>query len=305
MTLPTPQHEFAGDAAARRAYYNSQYNARAGIADHVQIFERWAQQSQRVRAQADAAGTGFFDLAYGEAPGERLDFFQAARPGGPLLVFIHGGWWRSLDKSDFSFLAPAFNAAGINVAVTNYTLAPAADIEEITLQQVRALAWLYRNGQRHGADTGRIVVAGHSAGAHLGAMMMAAQWPAFEPDLPPDLVKAGVVFSGLYDLAPVQHADFVNVDLQLTAERIGALSPACMDQAHPTPFITAVGGLESDEFKRQNGLLASAWPAAHAGDIPMPQANHLTICDALAAPGQPLFEATCRLIAQISPAPGL
>lgn len=299
MTPSNPQPDFSGDAAARTAYYNAQYNARAGIADHPQIFARWAQQSE----QARAAGAGILDLAYGESAGERLDFFPAAQAGGPLLVFIHGGWWRSLDKSDFSFIAPAFNAAGINVALTNYTLAPAADIEEITLQQVRALAWLYRNGQRYGADVGRIVVAGHSAGAHLTAMMMAAQWPAFEADLPPDLVKAGVAFSGLYDLAPVQHADFVNDDLRLTPERVGSLSPACMDQALPTPFITAVGGLESDEFRRQNGLLATAWPASHVDDIPMPQANHLTICDALAAPGMPLFDATCKLIAQVSTAP--
>lgn len=296
MTLPTSPQDAFGNDAARTAYYNTQYNARAGIDDHVQIFERWARASANVRS----AGTGILDMAYGESAGERLDFFPAAQPGGSLLVFIHGGWWRSLDKSDFSFLAPAFNAAGINVALTNYTLAPDADLEEITLQQVRALAWLYRNGQHHGADVDRIVVAGHSAGAHLTAMMMAAQWPAFEPDLPADLVKAGVAFSGLYDLAPVQHADFVNCDLRLTPERVGALSPALMDQAHPTPFITAVGGLESDEFKRQNGLLATAWQGSHVADIPMPQANHLTICDALAGPGLPLFDATCRLITQIS-----
>ena len=304
MTLPILQHEFAGDDAARDAYYSRQYNARADIADHPQIFERWAQASAEARIQRGAAGTALLDMPYGESAGERLDFFPTAQPGAPLLVFIHGGWWRSLDKSDFSFIAPAFNAAGVNVAVTNYTLAPAVDIEEITLQQVRAMAWLYRNGRGFGADISRIVVAGHSAGAHLSAMMMAAQWPAFEADLPPDLVKAGVLFSGIYDLAPVQHADFVNGDLQLTPERIGPLSPACMDQAHPTPFITAVGGLESDEFKRQNGLLASAWHGSHAGDIPLPQANHLTICDALTGPGQPLFDATCRLIAQISTARG-
>ena len=304
MTQFTPQPDFAGDEAARTAYYNTQYNARAGIVDHPQIFARWAQTGQQARDAALAAGTGLLDIAYGESPGEKLDLFLSERAGGPLLVFIHGGWWRSLDKSDFSWIAPAFNAAGINVALTNYTLAPAADIEEITLQQVRALAWLYRNGGRHGIDVGRIVVAGHSAGAHLTAMMMAAQWPAFEVDLPRDLVKAAIAFSGLYDLAPVQHADFVNGDLRLTPERVASLSPARMDQAHPTPFITAVGALESDEFRRQTGLLAAAWQGAHVADIPMPAANHLTICDALAGPGQALFDATCGLIAKLPASPG-
>ena len=285
----------APDPAFLATYYSQQYNARAGIPDHPQIFERWARQSAQVRSTT----LGLYDLPYGDGPDERLDFFPAGRAGGALLVFIHGGWWRSLDKSDFSFLAPAFAAAGINVALTNYTLAPVASIEDITLQQVRALAWLYRHAGRHGADVSRIVVAGHSAGAHLSAMMMTAEWPAYEPDLPRDLVKGGVLFSGIYDLAPVQHAAFVNDDLQLTPERIGPLSPATMPQVHPTPFITAVGGLESDEFKRQNALISSVWHANHVDDIALPQANHLTICDALAGPGQPLFEATLALIANL------
>ena len=285
----------APDAAFLADYYSKQYNARAGIPDHPQIFQRWAQQSAKVRESA----AGLYDLQYGDLASERLDFFPTDRTDGPLLVFIHGGWWRSLDKSDFSFLAPAFTAAGINVALTNYTLAPAASIEEITLQQVRALAWIYRHAGRHGADVSRIVVAGHSAGAHLSAMMMTAQWPAFDTGLPPDLIKAGVLFSGLYDLTPVQHAAFVNDDLQLTPERIGPLSPATMLQVHPTPFITAVGGLESDEFKRQNALIGSVWKDSHVDDIALPQANHLTICDALGGPGQPLFEATIALIANL------
>ena len=283
------------DAAACERYYSTQYNARADIPDHPQIFERWAQQSAQVRATHPAR----LDLAYGDAAAERLDFFPAPQDGAPLLVFIHGGWWRSLDKSDFSFIAPAFTAAGVSVALTNYTLAPAATLEEITLQQVSALAWLYRNAARYGADPGRIVVAGHSAGAHLAAMMQAADWPAFEADLPPDLVKGGVMFSGLYDLDPVRHAAFVQDDLRLTPERVGPLSPARMPQAHPAPFLTAVGGLESAEFKRQNALLASTWHATHVKDIPLPQANHLTICDSLGAAGRPLFDATLALVTSL------
>ena len=295
MPLLPPTPMTAPDPASLAEYYGKQYNARADIPDHPQIFERWARQSAQVRNTT----LGLYDLPYGDEPGERLDFFPAERAGGPLLVFIHGGWWRSLDKSDFSFLAPGFAAAGINVALTNYTLAPAASIEEITLQQVRAMAWLYRHAGRHGADVSRIVVAGHSAGAHLSAMMMAAEWQAYEADLPRDLIKAGVLFSGIYDLAPLQHAAFANVDLQLTPERIGPLSPATMPQVHPTPFITAVGGLESVEFKRQNDLIGSVWNATHAEVIALPHANHLTICDALAGPGQPLFEATLGLIANL------
>lgn len=276
-------------------YYAQQYNARAMIPDHPYIFTRWLKDSAHVRRTHAA----LLDLPYGESAGERIDFFPTSRSDAPLLVFIHGGWWRSLDKSDFSFIAPAYTRAGFNVALTNYTLAPEASIAEIVQQQLRALAWLYRNAERYDFDPQRIVVAGHSAGAHLTAMMMAALWPAFAPDLPANLVKAGILLSGIYDLEPVRHADFVNVDLKLTEKDIGPLSPAWMPQAHAAPFLTAFGGLESDEFKRQTALLADAWKANHRGDIPLPEANHLTICDAFATTDHPLFEASVQLLSDI------
>lgn len=275
-------------------YYTQQYNARAMIPDHPRIFTRWLKDSAHVRRTHAA----LFDLPYGESCGERLDFFPTNRSDAPLLVFIHGGWWRSLDKSDFSFVAPAYTRAGYNVALTNYTLAPEASIADIVLQQLHALAWLYRNAEKYDFNAQRIVVAGHSAGAHLTAMMMAALWPVFAPDLPADLVKAGVLLSGVYDLEPVLHAEFVNVDLKLTAEDVALLSPAWMPQAHAAPFLTAFGGQESEEFKRQTALMANAWKPNHRGDIALPDANHLTICDAFATPGEPLCEATLQLLAE-------
>ena len=276
-------------------YYSQQYNTRATISDHPYIFTRWVKESAHIRRTSAA----LLDLPYGESANERLDFFPTNRSGAPLLIFIHGGWWRSLDKSDFSFIAPAYVRAGFNVALTNYTLAPTASIADIARQQLRALAWLYRNAEQYDFDPTRIVVAGHSAGAHLSAMMMAAAWPVFGEDLPPDLVKAGIFISGIYDLEPVRHADFVNVDLKLTAEDIDQLSPAWMPQSSAAPFITAVGALESDEFKRQNALIAERWKASHRADIALPDMNHLTICDAFATPGHPLFEASIGLISEL------
>jgi arylformamidase len=276
-------------------YYSQQYNARASIPEHPHIFTRWLKDS----AQARRTHAALFDLAYGEASGERLDFFPTNRSDAPLLVFIHGGWWRSLDKSDFSFIAPAYTRAGFNVALTNYTLAPHASLAEIVQQQLRALAWLYRNAEKYDFDPNRIVVAGHSAGAHLSAMMMAALWPVFGEDLPPNLVKAGILLSGIYDLEPVRHADFVNIDLRLGAEDVTPLSPAGMPQSHPTPFITAYGGRESDEFRRQTELLVQSWQAGHRETVPLPDINHLTICDAFGTPGHPLHEASIRLISAI------
>jgi arylformamidase len=143
------------------AWLDVQYNNRARIPDHPRIFERWSEASALVRERSAAR----LDLAYGSGLNETLDLFPAhprgAAGGAPVLVFIHGGWWRSLDKFDHSFLAPAFNEAGATVVVPNYGLCPAVSIEHITMQMVRALAWTFRNAALHGGDPRRIVVAGH------------------------------------------------------------------------------------------------------------------------------------------------
>ncbi|HTN66487.1 MAG TPA: alpha/beta hydrolase [Burkholderiaceae bacterium] len=274
-------------------YYSQQYDARAAIPDHPYVFTRWVHESARVRRSSAA----LLDLAYGDASGERLDFFPASRSDAPLLVFIHGGWWRSLDKSDFSFIAPAYTRAGFNVALTNYALAPAASLEQIVSQQQRALIWLYRHAEHYDFDPARICVAGHSAGAHLAAMLLASDWPQLESGLRPDLLHAAILLSGLYDLEPLLHAPFIQSDLRLTPQHAALLSPAGRSPALATPFLTAVGGLESDEFKRQNALIGQAWKAGHRADIALPAANHLTICDAFASAGEPLFDAVVDFLA--------
>lgn len=276
----------------REAFYEREYNARAAIPEHPRIFARWAEQG----AMARRLRACLIDLPYGETPAERLDYFPTRQDAAPLLIFIHGGYWRSLDKSDFAWLAPPFVQHGIALALLNYGLAPQSTIEDMVRQQLRALAWLYRNGDRLGFDPERIVVAGHSAGAHLAVMMMAALWPAYEADLPRSLVKGGLALSGIYDLAPLVQAPFVNVDLKLDARRANMLSPAFMPPATKAPLITAVGGLESSEFHRQTALMGRAWKDVLVRSVPMPGTNHLTVVDELANPASPLFDAALELV---------
>ena len=109
----------------------------ARVPDSVQHLQRWAAQSAEVRRSHDCA----LDIAYGDQPGERLDVFPAGHPGAPVLVFIHGGYWRALDKSDHSFVAPAFTRDGACVVIPNYALCPAVTVPQITLQVARAVAW--------------------------------------------------------------------------------------------------------------------------------------------------------------------
>ncbi|MCE2970933.1 MAG: alpha/beta hydrolase [Burkholderiales bacterium] len=269
-----------------------EYNARAAIPEHPQIFARWAEQAAAVRAARPCQ----LDLRYGAAAAETLDLFPAERTGAPLLVFIHGGYWRSLDKADFSWIAPPYVDHGAAVALVNYGLAPATPLEEIVRQVLRALAWLWRNGARLGFESNRIVVCGHSAGGHLTAMAMAVLWPVFAPDLPRDLVKGGLAVSGLYDLEPLLYAPFVNTDLGLDATRARRLSPIHLPPATDAPLATAVGALESAEFRRQNALIAQRWPQVFLRDVPMPGTNHLTVCDELANVASPLFDCALDLL---------
>lgn len=269
-----------------------EYNARAAIPDHPQIFARWAEQAAATRRLRAC----LVDLPYGESSAEKLDLFPARSDNAPLFVFIHGGYWRSLDKSDFSWIAPPLVNHGIAVALLNYGLAPKTALEDIVRQMLRALAWLYRNADRYGFDPERIYVSGHSAGGHLTAMTMAALWDVYAPDLPRNLVKGGLAISGLYDLEPLVHAPFVNVDLKLDVRRARRLSPAYMPPATRAPLYTAVGALESSEFRRQNALIGKRWPQNFVRDVPMPGCNHLTVCDELANPASPLFDAAIELV---------
>lgn len=274
------------------AFCEREYNARAAIPEHAQIFTRWAEQAAAVRRQHAC----LLDLPYGAAAAERLDVFPAQRADAPLLVFIHGGYWRALDKSDFSWVAPPFVAAGVAVAVPNHTLAPAATIEDIVRQMLAALAWLYRRADELGFDRDRIVVAGHSAGAHLAAMMTAALWPQYAADVPGDLIKGALLVSGVFDLEPLVYAPFVNVDLKLDVARARQLSPVYLPPATAAPVLTAVGALESSEFKRQSALLAARWPRNVTRQLELAACHHLAVCDALADPASPLFAAALEWV---------
>ena len=274
------------------AFCEREYNNRAMIPDHAAIFARWAGQGAAARRDTVCR----LDIAYGEDPSERLDYFPTVQAGAPLFVFIHGGYWRSLDKSDFSWIAPPLALDGANVALLNYALCPAVTMEAIVRQVLSAFAWLHRHAGPLDFDRDRIVAAGHSAGGHLAAMMLAARWRELDARLPSDMVKGALAVSGLYDLEPLMYAPFVNADLRLDQSAADRLSPALFASATDAPLVTAVGGDESGEFKRQNRLIAEAWPRNFRRDVPMPGFNHLTVCDQFAEPASPLFVAALELL---------
>jgi arylformamidase len=269
-----------------------QYNNRELVPDHAQYFARWSEGSARARSIM----ASHLDLRYGDKPGETIDLFPARKGDGSCMMFIHGGYWRSLDKKDFSFLAPAWVDAGVSLAVVNYDLCPKVTMEEIVQQMLRASRWLWLNAESYGMDQDRLYASGHSAGGHLTAMLMCAVWPAFDAQLPKDLWKGGLAVSGLYDLRPLLQVDFLQQDLRLDDASALKLSPAFMSPATRAPVMTCVGGNESGEFLRQNRLLGERWRAAFAGDVPMPGKNHFSVADGLAERSSPLFQAALRLM---------
>lgn len=273
------------------AWLDAQYNNRALVPEHAQHFERWARDSGVARERL----TCLLDVAYGHGPGETLDIFPARRrddqPLAPVLVFIHGGYWRSLDKSDHSFLAPAFVEKGTCVVIPNYALCPAVTIPDITMQMVQALAWVYRHIAVHGGDPRRISIVGHSAGGHLAAMLLACEWEHYADDLPEDLVNNALSISGVFDLEPLRHTPFLRDSLRLTPQQVRMASPAWLPKVPPDceeergVLLSVAGGEESAEFQRQARLIRETWGEAVVPICELlPGLNHFSVLDALVQP---------------------
>ena len=249
-------------------------------------------RSALARARSDCR----LDLRYGEGPSETLDLFLPPKPGAPVLVYLHGGYWRALDKNDFSFVAPAFTQAGALVAVPNYALCPMVSIEDITWQLVRALQWVWQHAAQHGGDPQRIAVVGHSAGGHLAAMMLSCRWKQVDESLPAQLVGGALSISGLFDLEPLRHTPFLQGDLKLTPASVRRLSPAFFPRPKGKLYAT-VGAAESEEFLRQNQLIRDVWgPTAVPVCETVPGRNHFDVLESLIEPGARLHDLALRLL---------
>ena len=274
------------------AWLDSQYNNRARIPEHPATFERWTRDSAIARDRTARR----LDIAYGPHAGETLDVFPSMRNDAPVLFFIHGGYWRALDKRDVSFIGPSFTREGAMVVIPNYALAPAVTIEAIALQMVQALAWTWRHAALYGGNRRRIVVAGHSAGGHLTALLLTCRWTDVAPDLPADLIAGGLSISGLFDLEPIRQTEFLQPDLRLTPASVRRLSPAGLP-APDVPLYATVGGDESEEFLRQNELIRSRWgdravPVCEA----IPGFHHLSVLDDLTDPHGRLHRLALQLL---------
>jgi arylformamidase len=275
------------------AWHDRMYNNRALVPEHPRHFDHWRDASKRARKNSDCV----LDVAYGDGAGDKLDVFPAPRARAQTLVFIHGGYWRSLDKSDHSFVAAQFQEAGACVMVPNYDLCPKVTIPQIAVQVARAVAWAWKHGPDYGGDPRQVTVMGHSAGGHLTAMMLACDWQALDPDLPPDVVAKGLSISGLHDLHPIMRTPFLQETVRLTPADALRASPALMPAPKDTTLFAVCGADESEEFIRQNRLIRDAW-GEEVVEVceALPGLNHFSILEALAEPGHPLQQLALELL---------
>ena len=271
------------------AWHDRMYNNRALVPDFADHFAHWTNAS----AQARDALKPQVDVRYGDGLNETLDIFPAARADAPVVIFIHGGYWRSLDKSDHSFVAPALRDMGACVVVVDQPVT----VPDIALQMAKATAWVWRHIAAHGGNRRNISVIGHSAGGHLAAMLLACDWKKLGRDLPAGLLRKAMSISGLFDLDPVRKTLFVQGDLKLTPAHVRMASPAKWQRPGKGVLFTVVGGNESPEFLRHNRLIHQAWgPKTVPVCEELPGLNHFSVVTDLTRPGTRLNALALALI---------
>lgn len=273
--------------------YEAEYNNRARVPEHPAIFAAWSREAQSYRSEATAERRAELGIRYGATPRQTIDLFTPADGRGPLALFVHGGYWRSLEPASFSHMARGLNARGVAVAVVGYDLCPDVSVAGIIAEIRQACFHLWRRFGR------RLLVLGHSAGGHLAACMVATEWKAVAPGMPSDLVPAAYAVSGLFDLAPLT-AVSMNADLRLDAAEARRVSPLYWSAPAGHTLDAVVGALESSEFLRQSRIIAEAWGQNGVATRyeAAPEENHFTVIDALADPHSAMVARLAKLADQ-------
>ena len=267
------------DKAALDAAYNN--TAAVGIPKRDEYVAGWSARSDAIRK----AHGGKIDLRYGGEPRQRLDFFACGTSGAPTLAYIHGGYWQLNDKEPYAFLGETLLPAGFNLALLEYTLAPAARMDQIVAEVRAAVAWVIDHADELGGDPRRVFVAGHSAGGHLTAAAMGDA-----------RVAGGLAISGIYDLEPIR-LNYLNDKLGLDADEAARNSPILHLPSSAAPLVVSVGLDELPELIRQSEEYWAAWhgkglPGQY---VPLPGHEHFSILEELAQPSGRLLAAVKTL----------
>jgi arylformamidase len=256
--------------------YETEYNNRARVPEHPAIIAGWASDAAAYRTDAVCE----LGVSYGESERQRYDLFKPDTiKGDAIILFIHGGYWQALDRSSFSHMARGLNRRGLPVAVAGYDLCPQVELGHIVWELQQAAAALWHRFKLP------VVAAGHSAGGHLAACLLATDWTNVDPELPDQLVPAAYGISGIYNLKPLTETS-VNTALGLSFEAAERDSPLFWPAPSRLVMDAVVGGAESEEYLKQSRRLVDVWglEGVQTRYEEIAGANHFTVVAGLADP---------------------
>ena len=266
---------------------DEQYRVADAVDDYGVYARLYRRKSRAARDQLDPS----LDVSFGPTIAEHLDIFPAKQADAPVMVFIHGGYWRANSSKKFSFVATGLVEAGITTVVLNYALCPTVTIDEIVRQARAAVVWVSEHIEAYNGDSDQIYVAGHSAGGHLTGMLLTTNWEK-EYGKPADLIKGAIAISGLFDLAPFPYT-WLQPKLQLTWGQVRRNSPIRhLPEAAP-PLIVTYGGEEPPEMQRQSSAFLRAWRDAglDGTHVAQPNDDHFSAITGFLEPDSTLLRA--------------
>lgn len=266
-----------------------QYNNRFHVPDFETYLERWENLSR----QAEKKYRVIKDVSYGNLSRECLDVFPSPKQHSKTLIFIHGGYWHLFDKSSFYFIAAAFARYNINIVLLNYPLAPAVAMDQIVASCRKAVSWLKKNVAELNGDPDQMYIAGHSAGAHLAAMLMTTEYQKNDAVS----IKGIYALSGLFNLLPIQLSK-INKALQMDKTMATSSSPTYFTPVKSSSLLLAVGSKETEEFKDQSKELYNNWQNKNNAIklVEVPDLNHFSILDSLYHSNSLLHKALCKMM---------
>jgi arylformamidase len=266
-----------------------QYNNRVYVPDFQNYLQRWENLSRNAGKKYKHSK----DIPYGDKSRECLDIFSSPNPFSKALVFIHGGYWQKFDKTLFHFIAGAFAGYGITTVLINYPLAPGVSMDQIVKSCSEAISWINKNIASFNGDRNQMYVTGHSAGAHLAAMLIATE----ETQRHKTSIKGICAISGLFNLIPIQLSN-INDALQMDKESAITNSPVFNEPVASCPLLVAVGGEETNEFLDQSMELYSKWKDKISSIelIIMPGLNHFSVLDSFCDANSLLHKSMCQLM---------
>ena len=255
------------------------FNPRESVENFNHYLEDSLLKSKDVKKQTHV----YENIAYGKGPLQKLDIFGKNNKEElkPLHVFIHGGYWRALDKDYHAHMSVPFNKNNILFFNINYDLCPQVTLSDICEQIVEAIIWIFNNCKNYGGNNKKISISGHSAGAHLVSYLLSIDWSMY--DLPKNVFHGAALISGIYNLKIVQKIS-VNKELNLSNKEVQEKTTLNKLPTFKIPLFISYGENEPEGWKHQSISYCDFLTKNHYKYkvIPSKGDNHFTLIDTLA-----------------------